>query len=120
MPSSNPQRDPFFEQFANPLGIFNSGEQKQISFATDTVNAESLPLPPANAPANFNGAVGHYSMTVTAGPTNVAVGDPITVRVQISGHGALDTLTLPDQPAWHDFKTFPPTQNLKTSGPTRH
>ncbi len=44
-----------------------------------------------------------------------AVGDPITVRVQISGHGALDALTLPDQPAWRDFKAYPPTQNLKTT-----
>ena len=34
-------------------------------------------------------------MTVTAGPTNVTVGDPITVRVQIFGRGALDSLNLP-------------------------
>ena len=50
-----------------------------------------------------------------AGPTTVAVGDPITVRVQISGHGALDALTLPDQPAWRDFKTYPPTSKVATS-----
>ena len=76
-------------------------------------------MPAEGAPANFNGAVGDYTMTVTAGPTNVAVGDPITVRVQISGRGALDALTLPDQPAWRDFKAYPPTQNVKTSGPAR-
>jgi hypothetical protein len=72
-------------------------------------------LPTAGEPPNFNGTVGDYTMNVTAGPTNVAVGDPITVRVQISGRGALDALTLPDQPAWRDFKTYPPTQNLKTT-----
>ena len=108
LPSSNRGGDPFFRQFFNP------GEQKQVTLATDTLNVESLPLP-AGAPANFNGAVGDYTMTVTAGPTNVAVGDPITVRVQISGHGALDTLTLPDQPAWRDFKTYPPTSKVATS-----
>ena len=97
------------------MRFFNTGEQKQVLLATDTLNAESLPLPAEGAPANFNGAVGEYSMTVTAGPTNVAVGDPITVRIQISGHGALDALTLPDQPAWRDFKAYPPTQNLKTT-----
>ena len=109
LPSSNRGGDPFFRQFFNP------GEQRQISLATDTLNVESLPLPAEGAPPNFNGMVGDYSMTVTAGPTNVAVGDPITVRVQISGRGALDALTLPDQPAWRDFKTYPPTQNLKTT-----
>jgi hypothetical protein len=110
LPSANQARDSF------PFGIFGGGEQKQVSLATDTLNVESLPLP-AGAPANFNGAVGDYTMTVTAGPTNVAVGDPITVRVQISGHGALDALTLPDQPAWRDFKTYPPTSKVETGDP---
>ena len=109
LPSSNRGGDPFFRQF------FNTGEQKQVLLATDTLNAESLPLPAEGAPPNFNGAVGDYTMTVSAGPTNVAVGDPITVRVQISGHGALDALTLPDQPAWRDFKAYPPTSKVATS-----
>ena len=109
LPPSNRGGDPFFRQF------FNTGEQKQVTLATETLNVESLPLPAESVPPNFNGAVGDYTMTVTAGPTNVAVGDPITVRVQISGHGALDALTLPDQPAWRDFKAYPPTQNIKTT-----
>jgi hypothetical protein len=111
LPSSNRGGDPFFRQF------FNTGEQRQVTLATDTLNVESLPLPTEGALPNFNGAVGDYTMNVTAGPTNVAVGDPITVRVQISGRGALDALTLPDQPAWRDFKAYPPTQNLKTTDP---
>jgi hypothetical protein len=109
LPSSNRGGDPFFQRF------FNTGEQKQVSLATDTLNVESLPLPTEGAPLNFNGAVGDYTMTVTAGPTNVAVGDPITVRVQISGHGALDALALPDQPAWRDFKAYPPTSKVAIS-----
>jgi hypothetical protein len=109
LPSSNRGGDPFFRPF------FNSGEQRQVTLATDTLNVESLPLPAEGAPPNFNGAVGDYSMTVTAGPTTVAVGDPITVRIQISGHGALDALTLPDQPAWRDFKAYPPTSKVATS-----
>ncbi len=115
VPSPNRQRDPFFGRFGDPFGMFGgSGEQKQVTLATDTINVESLPLP-AGAPPNFNGAVGDFTMAVTAGPTNVAVGDPITVRVQISGHGALDTLMLPDQPAWRDFKTYPPTSKVALS-----
>jgi hypothetical protein len=114
--SANRQRDPVFERFGIH-SIFNSGEERQVSFATEALNLESLPLPAENVPANFNGAIGDYTLTVTAGPTNVAVGDPITVRVQISGRGALDALTLPDQPTWRDFKTYPPTQNTKTTDP---
>ncbi len=109
LPSPNRGGDPFFQRF------FNNGEQKQVTLATDALNVQSLPLPAEGAPQNFNGAVGDYTMTVTAGPTNVAVGDPITVRVQISGHGALDALALPDQPAWRDFKAYPPTSKVATS-----
>jgi hypothetical protein len=109
LPSQNEGDDPVFRQF------FNQGEQKQVTLATDPVNIESLPLPAKNQPANFTGAVGNFTMTATAGPTNLTVGDPITVRVQISGRGALDGVTLPVPEAWHDFKTFPPTTRLETS-----
>ena len=73
------------------------------------------PLPKEKVPANFNGAVGSFSMTVSAGPTNVAAGDPVTVKVQISGRGAFDSLALPEQNAWHDFKTYPPTTKVDTT-----
>ena len=107
LPGQNQGGDPFFRQF------FNQGEQKQVTLTTETVAVESLPLPTQGRPANFTGAVGDYAMSATAGPTAVTVGDPITVRVQISGRGALDSLTLPTQDAWHDFKTYPPTAKVE-------
>jgi hypothetical protein len=109
LPSRNQGGDSFFGQF------FNHGEQKQVTLATEPVNVESVPLPEQNKPANFTGAVGDFTMTATAGPTNVTAGDPITVRVQINGRGALDAVTLPPQDAWRDFKTYPPTTKLETS-----
>ncbi len=109
LPSRDQGGDPFFRQF------FNQGEQKQVSLASEPVTVESLPLPETDKPANFTDAVGDFTMTATAGPTNLTVGDPITVRVQISGRGALDAVTLPPQDAWRDFKTYPPTTKLETS-----
>jgi hypothetical protein len=93
--------------------LFGFGEQKQLTLATDTESARSLPLPAENAPADFSGAVGSYELAVSAGPTNIAAGDPITVRVEISGRGTLESLTLPEQKLWHDFKTYPPTANVE-------
>ena len=109
--SPNQGGDAFFNQF------FNQGRQKEVTLATDRINVESLPLPAENVPPNFNGAIGEYTMAVTAGPTNVAVGDPITVRIQISGRGDLGSLTLPNQPAWHDFNLYPPTSSVATTDP---
>lgn len=109
LPSRNQTGDSFFDQF------FNRGEQKQLQLATDQINVQAVPLPDQNKPANFTGAIGDFTMTATAGPTTVTVGDPITVRVQISGRGAFDSVTLPPQDAWRDFKTYPPTVKLETS-----
>ena len=107
LPGQNQGGDPFFRQF------FNQGEQRQVTLATDPLAVEVLPLPAENRPANFTGAVGNFSMSFTAGPTNLTVGDPITARVQISGHGAMDSLKLTPPDAWHDFKTFPPTTKFE-------
>jgi len=97
--------------------FFNHGEQKQVALATEQITVQSLPLPAENVPPNFNGAIGEYTMTVTAGPINVAVGDPITVHIQISGRGDLNSLALPGQSAWHDFKIYPPASKVVTTDP---
>jgi hypothetical protein len=107
--ASSADGDQIFSRF------FNSGEQKQISLSTAALTVEGLPLPKENVPANFNGAVGDYTFSATAGPTNVVVGDPVTIRVQISGQGALGTITLPNQNAWGGFKVFPPTSKVEAT-----
>jgi hypothetical protein len=87
--------------------MLERNEQKAVSVVTDAETVQALPLPDRGAAPNFNGAVGNYTMTVTAGPTNLSVGDPITVRIQVTGSGTLDSLALPDQPGWRDFKVYP-------------
>ena len=109
LPGQNQGGDPFFRQF------FNQGEQKQVALATEPLSIESLALPKQNQPANFTGAVGQFELAATAGPTTVTVGDPITVRVQISGRGSLDSVALPVQDAWKNFKTYPPTTKLENT-----
>jgi hypothetical protein len=109
------ERDPFSQFGFGIRSPFFNGEQKQVTLATEGLKLESLPLPEQNKPANFTGAVGSFTMTATAGPTTLIVGDPVTVRVQISGHGALDAVNLPTQEAWQNFKTYPPTTKLETS-----
>ena len=76
-----------------------------------------LPLPAENVPETFNGAIGTYNLSLSAGPTNLAVGDPITVRVQISGRGLLDRLNLPPQPQWRDFNAYTPNSKTDPADP---
>jgi hypothetical protein len=111
LPAPNQRRDPFFD----PFGMFQQYQEKRLSLSAETNVLSSLSLPKENIPPNFNGAVGNFTMTISAGPTNVAIGDPITVKIQISGHGAFDSLNLPAQPAWRDFNTYPPTTRVDTT-----
>jgi hypothetical protein len=106
---SNRGRDPF-----DPFGMFQQVEQRRVGLAAETQTINVLPLPSANVPTNFTGVVGNFTISVTAGPTNVSVGDPITIKVRISGRGALGSLALPPQ-SWPDFKTYPPTSKIENS-----
>ncbi len=84
-------------------------EARPVTLTSEAQTITVHPLPKQNVPATFNGAIGRYNLYVQAGPTNVAVGDPITVKIQISGSGALDTLSLPPQPLWREFKSYAPS-----------
>jgi hypothetical protein len=113
LPSQSDGGDPFAQM--GMRSPFFRGEKRQVTLASEPFNVEVLPLPEQNKPANFTGAIGNFTMNATAGPTTVTVGDPITVRVQISGRGALDAVVLPAQAAWQNFKTYPPTTKVENS-----
>ena len=108
IPSRNRRGNPFID-------IFGGGDVRELTLAANPETMQCLPLPTENVPPGFSGAVGNYTMAASAGPTNVAVGDPITLRVQITGRGALDALTLPEQPNWQDFKTYPATSKIESN-----
>jgi len=101
----------------SPFGIFGGNFQlRRVTVTSETQTLQVLPLPP-NAPPSFNGAVGNYSLNVKASPTTLSVGDPITLRAQITGRGVIAGLDLPPQSNWRedDFKTYPPTSSVQTT-----
>lgn len=81
------------------------------------VEVNVLPLPTNNVPAGFNGALGTYTLAVEVSPTNVAVGDPITLKIQIEGQGPLENLPAPALEGWKDFKAYPPSSNVRIVDP---
>jgi hypothetical protein len=95
--------DPFSDSLADPFGRL--GERREVVIASEPVGLEVKPLPP-NAPANFTGAVGNFTMNVEANPKSVQTGDPITVRSTITGRGNFDRITAPapeDERGWHKY-----------------
>ena len=67
--------DPFF------------GRSRSVLLQNEELQIEVLPLPEQGRPEEFTGAVGHFQLSVEAQPTQVAVGDPVTLRVLVEGEG---------------------------------
>ena len=84
-------------------GFFNSGlsidQTRPITATPAPTDVTVRPLPVEGQPAWFTGAVGRYLFDVSASPTEVAVGDPITVTMRVADRGRrsanLDLLQAP-------------------------
>ena len=103
----DPFSDPFF---SDPFGQL--GERREVEINSDPVAFEVKPLPP-NAPANFSGAIGNFTMTTEAKPKSVQVGDPITVTSTISGRGNFDRVNAPALEDEHGWHKYPPSSKFK-------
>jgi len=105
----------FVPDRGRPANFFFGRPEREVRLASEKMTLQVLPIPGENMPPTFAGAVGNFTLGVTAAPTNLAAGDPITVRVQIRGSGALDAIRLPPQPEWNEFKTYPPTSQIESA-----
>ncbi len=65
-------------------------------------------LPEESKPQNFTGAVGDFGIDVAVGPQEVKVGDPVTVKITVSGKGNLNTVNMPHLSSSKGFKIYEP------------
>ncbi len=100
----------------DPIAEFFGGgaNYQEITILSDTVTINVLPLPVAPPGIGFLGAIGQFSMQVKAGPVALAVGDPITLKIDIQGKGSLDSMALPKL-SWEHFKSYPATSSIQIS-----
>jgi BatD DUF11 like domain len=74
---------------------FSGYERKEASIASNGATIQIRALPTDGRPANFNGAVGTFTMTGSIQPTRAGVGDPLDMRIQVSGNGNFDRVQAP-------------------------
>jgi len=99
--------DPFF---GNLMTRYRS---QPMTIASETLTMKVLPLPEVGRPESFNGAIGRFSFQAKATKSDVTVGDPIIVQVDINGVGTWDSVQLPPMDSWRDFKIYPPNSAFK-------
>ena len=97
-----------------PGGFFSRGATLQTRPIDLTVQAL-----PADAPADFQGAVGQFTLTAVPDNTSSKVNEPLTWHVTLEGTGNLDTLAdiqWPDMPGWRSFDSQAVTNSRVQDG----
>ena len=88
-------------------GMFGSYQRRSVSFDSAPFELEVLDLPQTGQPQDFSGAVGDFEFTVDIAPLEVKVGDPVTIKMSLSGTGSYQNLRFPVFKA-DGFKVYDP------------
>ena len=89
--ASRQKRNDFFGDFFG-----SQREFKRFAASSKPLTLNVLPLPTAGKPEGFYGLVGQYNISATASPTEVNVGDPITLKIRVGGSKYLKPVEMPD------------------------
>jgi hypothetical protein len=104
--------DDFFDSF------FGRYERQPLSLNSPSATFEVLPLPEEGKPADFSGTLGRFDFDVSVGPKTLSVGDPITLKMSITGQGNFDTVQAPRLAATEGFKVYDPDVKMTDGSKT--
>jgi hypothetical protein len=93
-----------------PGGFFSN----DVNVQSDPITIDVQPLP-AGAPADFNGAVGQFQLSATPDRTTTRLGEPVALRVELSGVGNWGTLSDPLWPTDRQWRVY----NQKTDSQSK-
>lgn len=100
----------------DPLEAFFNGGSGYVEVKRDIVapglNVQVDPLP--TKPTDFSGGVGHFSISAQADKTTLKAGNPVTIRVVVSGTGNLKLIKQPVLSLPKDFDKYDPKVTDKT------
>ena len=112
--------DPFFKNLMDDsfFGSEYQNVKKTLHSSPITINVK--PLPAANRPLDYSGAVGQFNMKANVDRTEVTTNDGITLRVSVTGTGNLNLIEKPAINFPPDFEVYEPKiiDNFNNKGGT--
>jgi len=108
----------FFDQFFNDP-FFNNFATSNVTIKSAAVKVTVLPLPKADVPSSFKGAVGKFTMSAGVSSSSVKANEPVSLKATIGGSGNIKILEAPNLGISNDFEKYDPkvTENIdRTSG----
>jgi hypothetical protein len=101
--------DPFMQNF------FGATVPKDITVSSPPSDLTVLSLPAEGRPPGFSGAVGSFKIASELSATTAAAGDPLELRLHITGAGNFDRVDSPMLEHLDAWKTYPPKSSFKAS-----
>ena len=98
--------DPFEDFFGDVMGTSYTNVRKDIKSQPIAIEVE--PLPTANKPNSFKGAVGQFTFTSKIDKNELKVNDAFTLTLTVSGKGNIELLELPKPVFPPDFEVYDP------------
>lgn len=99
--------DDFFGR--DPFDDFSGNyETYPVELKSEALSLKVLPLPDRGRPGDFKGALGNFNFDLEVSPAEVKAGDPITLKMIISGSGNFDSVTSPSLNQHDGFKSYEP------------
>lgn len=118
--SNRPSED---EAFANLLGgpflqnFYGGIVPKEITVTSQPSELHVLALPTSGRPADFSGAVGAFKVSSDVSAVQMTAGDPVTLRMHVSGAGNFDRVDSPMLDRIDHWKTYPPKSSFTSTDP---
>ena len=97
------RRDFFEDFFGDGFTGRWRGSLKKYVVQSNPLSLRVKPLPEEGRPGEFAGHIGQYEVSMSAEPTEVAVGDPITLRIELTGPDYLGRVRLPPLSGREEF-----------------
>lgn len=114
VPGKAPQGfDDFFSNLPLPQGMFS--EAQDVRVETNTQKLEVTALPKDGRPADFSGAVGKFAMEASVSPTKASGGEPVTLRVKVSGQGNFEGMGAPTLVGDEGWRSYPPSDKFHSA-----
>ena len=116
--SSRPKREALLEdQLGDPFmqHVFGASVPKNVKAASPPLDLIVNALPTEDRPPEFSGAVGTFRISSDISPATAAAGDPLTLKMHITGTGNFDRVDSAMLEHVEHWKTYPPTSSFKSS-----
>ncbi len=102
---------PFDDSIADDF--FDQVTEKPLALHTDGAPVRIQPLPEQGRPPDFSGAVGNFDVSAEASAIRAATGDPITLKMKITGQGNFDRVATSGLATGAGWKSYKPNARFE-------